>query len=157
MMYHLHRLLLHRLYGIQRHRSAEMRRPMHLPNTSQQFWELSQEGWPAGAFTPNATSSAMLLSNNYTVLNSLGTNLSLLYSADIASSSLSSKIPYAYLALDIDPTLRGNFTNTIVFPIAGSSTPANTTLASNLIADGNWHRLSISLNSLLNYSTFEFR
>jgi hypothetical protein len=108
-------------------------------------------------FTPNATSSAMLLSNNYTVLNSLGTNLSLLYSADIASSSLSSKIPYAYLALDIDPTLRGNFTNTIVFPIAGSSTPANTTLASNLIADGNWHRLSISLNSLLNYSTFEFR
>jgi len=108
-------------------------------------------------FTPNATSSAMLLSNNYTVLNSLGTNLSLIYSADIASSGLSSKIPFAYLALDIDPTLKGNFTSTIVFPVAGSSTPANTTLASSLIADGNWHRLSISLNNYVNYSTFEFR
>ena len=108
-------------------------------------------------FSPNATSSAMLLSNNYTVLNSLGTNLTLFYSADISASGLSSKLPYAYLALDINPTLKGNFTNTIIFPVTGSSTPANTTLASSLIADGNWHRFTISLDNLVNSSTFEFR
>ncbi|MEM0117541.1 MAG: hypothetical protein QXV32_03765 [Conexivisphaerales archaeon] len=108
-------------------------------------------------FSPNASSSAMLISSNYSVLDSLGTNLSLYYSADIISSNVSRIAPFAYLAIDVDPTLRGNYSNTLVFPLSGSLIPTNTTTVQNLATDGNWHKLTIPLTDLVNSTSFEFR
>jgi hypothetical protein len=111
------------------------------------------------AWVPDSSSGAslQLLSKPSLIYGSSNPSLVVDYKAIYVNNATSAPSQIFYLAIDYDPTLKGNFSQSLLFPLAGSFVPANSSVGGSLLADDSWHTLSLNLGSYINSSTFLFR
>lgn len=108
-------------------------------------------------FNQTGSSTAALVSRNYSVFDSSKAELHITYVSNITLNSYNSTRPYAYMVLDVDTTSSGHYNESFIFPVSGSLLPINSTSIATLVADGSWHQVAINLSSIINSQNFEFR
>jgi hypothetical protein len=138
-------------------------------------FDLGSEVERLSATVPNAASTATtaLISNAGFAFRGTNAVLQVKYKASysVASGSLSAQD--FFVAADIDPTLTGNFSESVVLPVTGSSITIPTTgcpssgstgtefeqgsPASFLIGDNTWRTLTVSLPTTLPASGFDVK
>ncbi len=113
----------------------------------------------------SSTTYANLVSNAFTVFGTLSPRLNFLYQASFGTTSGLPANQTFYAALDIDNNFTGKIAETLLFPVAGSSTftdrygcgsskistfqhgsSTQIVTVSPLIADGTWRALNVSLS-----------
>jgi hypothetical protein len=98
--------------------------------------------------TINGSGSAELLSRTAYLFNSSDQTVTIEYKASVLVNAGSLQNQTMYVEVDTDPSLAGNFTNSIVIPLAGTLLPTNSSTYQNLQADDSWHQLQFNLSDL---------